>query len=131
LLFFDGLRAGGMQRRLHHHFQGEKIPFFTRPGREKTLVVPDGSDLKLNPAAFSAGQAAAAAGHSGPLPGEAPAAAAASPVKARRESPGRAGRDDSEPGAAGHLPLPSMPDAFMATAPRPGWTRKETLTPRH
>src|SRR6516164_233110 len=35
-------------------FQCEKIPFLTRPSWAKALVVPDGSDLKLNPWAFSA-----------------------------------------------------------------------------
>lgn len=34
--------------------QCEKIPFLTRPSWPKTLVVPDGCDLKLNPWAFSA-----------------------------------------------------------------------------
>src|SRR5438477_864197 len=61
----------------------------------------------------------AAAGHSSPLPSEAPAAAAAAPpIKARRESPCRAKCDDDlEPGATGHPPL-SMPNASMATAPQ-------------
>src|SRR6185312_1522875 len=65
----------------------------------------------------------AAAGHSSPLPSEVPAAAAAAPpIKARRESPCRAKCDD-DPGGTGH-PLLSMPRASMATAPqsraRPG-----------
>ena len=64
----------------------------------------------------------AAAGHSSPLPGEAPAAAAAAPPeKAGRESPSRAWCEDSEPGATGH-PLLSMPNTFMVTAPRPSRT---------
>ena len=52
----------------------------------------------------------AAAGHSSPLPSEAPAAAAAAlPIKARREGPCRAWCDDDvEPGGMGH-PLLSMP----------------------
>jgi hypothetical protein len=54
-------------------------------------VVPDGSDLKLNPSLFSADQADAVTGHSSPLPSQAPAAAgAAPPIKARWESPCRA-----------------------------------------
>ena len=71
------------------------------------------------------GAADAAAGHSSPVPGEAPAAAAAAPpIKARRESLCRKQRDDSEPGATGR-PLLSMPDASMVTAPRPSWTRQK------
>ena len=35
-------------------FQCAKIPFLTRPSWPKTLVVPDGFDLKLNPWAFCA-----------------------------------------------------------------------------
>ena len=102
---------------MHHHFQWEKIPFLTRLSWPKTLAVPDGSDLKLNPRAFSADQADAATGHSTPLPSEGPAAAAAGPpIKARRESPCRASCDDSEPGATGHPPL-SVLNAFMVTAP--------------
>lgn len=34
--------------------QWAKIPFLTRPSWPKTLVVPDGCDLKLNPRAFCA-----------------------------------------------------------------------------
>jgi hypothetical protein len=60
----------------------------------------------------------AAAGHSSPLPSKVPAAAAAPPIKARRESPCRAKCDgDFEPGGTGH-PLLSMPRASMATAPQ-------------
>src|SRR5438132_4444715 len=60
----------------------------------------------------------AAAGHSSPLPSEAPAAAAAAPpIKARRESPCRAKCDDDcEPGATGH-PLLSMPNVSMVIRP--------------
>src|SRR5690349_8881893 len=67
----------------------------------------------------------AAAGHSSPLPSEVPAAAAAAPpIKARRESPCRAYCDDDcELDGTGH-PLLPMPKASMATAPqgraRPG-----------
>src|SRR5690348_1008658 len=61
----------------------------------------------------------AAAGHSSPLPSEVPAAAAAAPpIKVRRESRCRAKCDsDSGPGGTGH-PLLSMPRASMATAPQ-------------
>jgi hypothetical protein len=66
-------------------------PFLTQPSWPKTLVVPDGSDLKLNPSAFSADQADALTGHNSALPSEGPAAAAAAPpIKAGRESPCRA-----------------------------------------
>src|SRR5215831_10531694 len=60
----------------------------------------------------------AAAGHNSSLPTEAPAtAAAAPPIKPRRESLCRAKcDDDSEPGGTGH-PLLSIPKASMATAP--------------
>src|SRR6516165_2358516 len=62
-------------------------------------------------------RADAAAGHSSPLPSEAPAAAAAAPpMKARREGPCQAWRDDSEPGGTGH-PLLSIPKASMANPP--------------
>ena len=59
-----------MKRRLHHHMdcpgvQRPKIPFLTRPGQPKMLVVPAG--LEVN-------NATAGRGH--PLPGEDPHAAA-------------------------------------------------------
>src|SRR5215469_10965758 len=64
-------------------------------------------------------RADAAAGHSSPLPSEAPTAvAAAPPIKARRDGPCRAWCDDDvEPGETGH-PLLSVPKASMATAPQ-------------
>jgi len=77
------------------------------------------------------GAADAAVGHSSPVPSEAPAAAAAAPpIKARRESLCRARCDDSEPGATGR-PLLSMPNASMVTAPKAEPDPAETLTPHH
>src|SRR5690349_6715139 len=74
----------------------------------------------------------AAAGHSSPLPSEVPAAAAAAPpIKARRESPCRAKCDDDcEPGGTRH-PLLSMPRASMATAPQGRARPGKILTPHH
>src|SRR6266404_3312242 len=64
------------------------------------------------------GAADTAVGHSSPLPSEAPvAAAAAPPIKARRDSPCRAWcDDDGEPGGTGH-PLLSTRNACMVPTP--------------
>src|SRR5215831_17915422 len=89
----------------------KKVVWNVIPSRVKVAVVGLGGGTENDPAD-------AAAGHASPLPSEAPAAAAAAPpIKARRDNPCRAWCDDSEPGATGH-PLLSMPDACMVTAPQ-------------
>src|SRR6516165_8862030 len=103
------------------------------PGPGKTLWNVTPLTVKVAVVGLGGGTendpADAAAGHSSPLPSEAPAAAAAvPPIKARRENPCRARCDDSEPGATGH-PLLSMPDACMVTTPNAELDPANTLTP--
>ena len=90
----------------------KKVVWNVNPLRVKVAVVGFGGGTEND-------RADAAAGHSSPLPSEAPAAAAAAPpIKARREGPCRVWCDDDvEPGGTGH-PLLSMPEASMATPPK-------------